>query len=45
MYNTGMMKEKTKTYTSYWKHKRPYGKRVISKINRRKAKLALDKRR
>lgn len=38
------MKEKPRTYTGWWKHKRPYGKRVVAKINRKKAKIELDKR-
>lgn len=32
------MREKAKTFTSYWKHKRPYGKRVLNKKLRRRAK-------
>ena len=36
------MKERPKTYTSWWKHKRAYGKRVVAKINRKNAKQALD---
>jgi hypothetical protein len=40
-----MKKEHDTGYTSWWKHKRKYGKRVVAKRNRKKAKSALDRQR
>ncbi len=39
------MKERPNLFSKWWKHKRKYSKRLSAKINRRNAKLKLDKER